>query len=459
MHQSNELSEGQISHGGELVVPPGALDGVTIMRYADITRGRASGGVEQYLRHLDHGLLQRHRLTVLQTYMTTGDANEPIEIENVGMGRILWVPVAIRQMGGVLTDQPRRMGILCRRLLHLWHQEGKGHYRAKLSAIWSVLRHAEDHLRYKTAVLGDHLSQLLVTHNVDLLALHWLNYDTGPLISRAGRAGIPYVFINHFSNTRFSMRLTRKWITNAAALGGVSDEGIPDFIRTQFVNLSDAVDTEFFSPESAQPAGRSLHPLVLLPGRIEHGKGHHDLIEVARLLKTKNPDFLLCFAGAVESEPLHQELRKSAAVMGLEGRVLFLGERSPAEIRDWYAKSSVVVLPTYSEGLGRVLLEAQAMKKPVVAYESGGTCRALLSDETGFLVKTGDVNALAAKISRLLENDEERIRMGERGREFVSARFSLAALIQGHEAFYLSVLASGRAKRNRTVVRGRSTVE
>src|ERR1700730_3072792 len=89
---------------------PGVLDGVTIMRYADVTRGRVSGGVEQYLRHLDHGLLQRHRLTVLQTYMTTSEANEPIEIENVGMGRILWVPVTIRQMGGVLTDLPRRMG-------------------------------------------------------------------------------------------------------------------------------------------------------------------------------------------------------------------------------------------------------------------------------------------------------------------------------------------------------------
>jgi glycosyltransferase involved in cell wall biosynthesis len=191
--------------------------------------------------------------------------------------------------------------------------------------------------------------------------------------------------------------------------------------------------------------------MVLLPARIEHGKGHHDLIEVARLLKTKNPDLLLCFAGAVESEPLHQELRKSAAVMGLEGRILFLGERTPAEIRDWYAKSSVVVLPTYSEGLGRVLLEAQAMKKPVVAYESGGTSRALLSDETGFLVKPGDVDALAGKISFLLENHEESIRMGERGREFVSARFSLPALIQRHEVFYLSVLTSARAKRHATV--------
>jgi phosphatidylinositol alpha-1,6-mannosyltransferase len=81
------------------------------------------------------------------------------------------------------------------------------------------------------------------------------------------------------------------------------------------------------------------------------------------------------------------------------------------------------------------------MKKPVVAYDSGGTSKALLANETGFLLKSGDVKALADKISFLLENEAERLRMGDRGREFVSSRFSLSALIQRHEAFYLSVLS------------------
>lgn len=446
MHEPTTI-ERLNSGRGDHPVQPGALDGVTIMRYADITRGRASGGVEQYLWHLDHGLLQRHRLTVLQIYMTTDDTNEAIEVENVGMGRILWVPVAIRQMGGVLADLPRRMGYLYRRILRLYQQEGKGQYRAKLTAMWNVLHHAEDHLRYGTAVLGEHLSRLLITQKVDLLALHWLNHDTGALISRARKAGIPFVFINHFSNTRFLQRLTQKWITGAAALGGVSDEGIPDYIRTRFVNLSDAVDTDFFSLEKAQPIGRSMHPIVLLPARIEHGKGHRDLMEAARILMAKKTDLALCFAGAVDSESLHQELRGSAAAMGLEERVLFLGERSPEEIRNWYARSSIVVLPTYSEGLGRVLLEAQAMKKPVVAYDAGGTSEALIPDETGFLVRRGDVGALAERIGFLLENEAEGLRRGERGREFVSARFGLPALIQRHETFYLSVLSGACAKR------------
>jgi glycosyltransferase involved in cell wall biosynthesis len=105
----------------------------------------------------------------------------------------------------------------------------------------------------------------------------------------------------------------------------------------------------------------------------------------------------------------------------------------------------LVVLPSYSEGLPRIVLEAQAMKKPVVAYDSGGTGKAILANETGFLEKTGDVRALADKINFLLQNEAERMRIGQRGREFVSRKFSLSALVQRHEAFYLKALSSARA--------------
>jgi glycosyltransferase involved in cell wall biosynthesis len=179
---------------------------------------------------------------------------------------------------------------------------------------------------------------------------------------------------------------------------------------------------------------------------MEVGKGHHDLIEAARILAARRIELTICFVGAVDSEPLHQELRRSAAAMGLEGRILFLGEKSAEEIRDLYAQSSMVVLPSYSEGLARVLLEAQAMKKPVVAYDSGGMHNAIFANETGFLVKQGSTQALADKIGFLLENDAERLRMGERGREFVLQRFGLSALIRRHEAFYLKALSGARTK-------------
>jgi glycosyltransferase involved in cell wall biosynthesis len=130
----------------------------------------------------------------------------------------------------------------------------------------------------------------------------------------------------------------------------------------------------------------------------------------------------------------------------MEGRILFLGEKSAEDLRDCYGMSSVVVLPSRSEGLPRVLLEAQAMEKPVVAYNNGGMSAAVLPNESGFLIETGDVKALADKIGFLLQNEAERLRMGRCGREFVSRKFDVAALVHRHEAFYLSALSRARAR-------------
>src|SRR5271157_4583852 len=110
MQRLNTVPEEQISGRRRLSIPPGALDGLTIMRYAHLYRDRVSGGVEQYLRHLDRGLLQRHRMTVLQMYLNRNGASNAIEIENVGIGRILWVPVPILQMASTLGNLPKRAG-------------------------------------------------------------------------------------------------------------------------------------------------------------------------------------------------------------------------------------------------------------------------------------------------------------------------------------------------------------
>ncbi len=420
------------------------------MRYAHVYRGRASGGVEQYLRHLDRGLLHRHRLTVLQMHLVRDDADHAIEVESVGVGRILWIPVPIRQTGSRLTDFPGRIAHICR-TFRRDRQAGGGRSGAILSFLQNLFGDHCGHLRYKAAIFSGHLQRFLAEQEVDLLALHWLSYDTGALAACARKAEVPFVFINHFDNARLSSPQVRRRIADAAAIGAISNCGIPADLRARCVNLSDAVDTEFFTPAKARPVPITAPSVVLLPARIEAGKGHRDLIEAARILIARKCDLTIALVGAVDSESLYQELRQSVSAMGLEKQVLFLGEKTAEEIRDWYAISSIVVLPSHSEGLGRVLLEAQAMKKPVVAYDCGGVREAVLPDETGFLLEPENVEALADKIGLLLENEGKRVRMGERGREFVSHRFSVSALIQRHEALYVSALSAAGQKPNRAL--------
>jgi glycosyltransferase involved in cell wall biosynthesis len=121
-------------------------------------------------------------------------------------------------------------------------------------------------------------------------------------------------------------------------------------------------------------------------------------------------------------------------------RVIFIGELEPDKLRTWYAVSSVVILPSYNEGLGRVVLESQAMKKPVVAYDVGGVAEAIRHGEGGYLVRKGDIEELTSRLKELLEDEGKRYMMGERGRQFVVDKFSLNSLAIRHERFYTRAL-------------------
>jgi glycosyltransferase involved in cell wall biosynthesis len=410
------------------------------MRYAHMYRDRASGGVEQYLRLLNRGLLERSRATILQMYLA-GDAEADCIEEEVGLGRIIWVPVhpfrinsrVTGLIGGVANAYGRVRD--CRR--------GMSGARSGLMSpvLNSLARHSVALLRYKRTMFSDRMACLLGTHGVDLLALHWLSSDTHSLISSAAYAGIPFVLINHFENAWLDSPRVRRWIANAAGIAGVSGPRLPEDLRGRFVILSDAVDTEFFSPEKTPYVEAVGPPIILMPARIAPGKGHHDMMEAAKALAASKLDFELWFAGAVESESLHAQLHAFAADPRMRGRVKYLGEVNAKEMRKRYASSAVVVLPSHSEGLPRTLLEAQAMKKPVVTYDCGGTSDALRPSETGFLVPTGSISDLVQKIALLITDDSLRQRMGELGRQHVLHRFSTSALVDRHEHFYLSALS------------------
>lgn len=418
------------------------LDGITLLRYAHIARNRSSGGVEQYLCRLNHELLHRYRMTIIQMHLVRDEKENSVEVEAVGRGRILWVPVHYQRMDRTISGFLERLRYLVRRSDQFSEHHGRQGLSRVISSIRAVLNHQGKHFRYSAIVFSEMLCHILITHKVDLLVLHWLSYDTPALVLQARKVGVPSVFINHFDNARLAAPGRQRSLAHVSGIGTVSEQGIPAELRNLCVNLSDAVDTEFFNPEKARPLPRTMSPIVLLPARIEIGKGHIDLVKAASILIARKVDLLLCFAGAIDSEPLHQELCSFIATTGLVKRVIFIGEKSLEEIRDWYAMSAVVVLPSHSEGLSRVLIEAQAMKKPVVAYDIAGTREAVLPGETGFLVEPGNTEALADKIHCLLDNESERLRIGELGRKFVSRQFGLSALVARHESFYLNALST-----------------
>jgi glycosyltransferase involved in cell wall biosynthesis len=118
-----------------------------------------------------------------------------------------------------------------------------------------------------------------------------------------------------------------------------------------------------------------------------------------------------------------------------------LGPGTTDDVIDAYAAASVVVVPSYWEALGTVILEAQAMAKPVVAYDTGGISEAMQKGITGYLAPTGNKRELHSHIRFLLKNPQLAYDMGGRGRLFVILHYRLSSMAEKYKDLYRRVIS------------------
>jgi glycosyltransferase involved in cell wall biosynthesis len=187
------------------------------------------------------------------------------------------------------------------------------------------------------------------------------------------------------------------------------------------------VDLKRFSPRPPpsgfrQTAGLSGQgPVVVSVGRFVAYKGYDHLLEAARLLQADRPDVEWVIAGDGE---LRSELEARCRRLGLDRQVHFLGWRD--DLPDVLSLADLFVSPAVGEHFGRVLIEAMAMGKPVVATASGGVPEIVVDGETGVLVAPADPAALAGAVRALLADPARRQRLGQAGRLRAETEFSLA---------------------------------
>lgn len=141
----------------------------------------------------------------------------------------------------------------------------------------------------------------------------------------------------------------------------------------------------------------------------------------------------------VGSDPTPNErnltfLKSLISRLNLEEKVEFLGYRE--DIPDILAATDVFVLPSLEEPFGRVLIEAMAMKVPVVATNVGGIPEIVEDGKSGFLVPPKDPKALAEKLLVLLKDDKMREEFGIQGRKIVEEKFTLEKHIKEIEKIY-----------------------
>jgi len=102
----------------------------------------------------------------------------------------------------------------------------------------------------------------------------------------------------------------------------------------------------------------------------------------------------------------------------------------------------VCVLATFTEGISNSVMEYMALSKPVVASIGGGTEEIVKSGITGFLVKPSDYEALAVKINELLDDEEKRRAMGNKGKELIKSCFSIEQMVTSYLSLYTKISAN-----------------
>ena len=173
-------------------------------------------------------------------------------------------------------------------------------------------------------------------------------------------------------------------------------------------------------------------------GRLSEQKGQFLLLDAVRRLADRGTAVELVLAGDGE---LRAGLETRIQTLGLEKQVRITGWIDGAQVRAEILAARALVLPSFAEGLPVVIMEAMALRRPVITTWIAGTPELVRSGETGWLIPAGDVDALADAMARCLGASVESLRrMGDLARERVLARHDVEA-----EAAKLAVLFRGEA--------------
>ena len=178
-------------------------------------------------------------------------------------------------------------------------------------------------------------------------------------------------------------------------------------------------------------------PVIGTVANLFERKGYEVMIEALPTIVKTSPAVHYLIVGSGDAA-YEARLKAMAEALRLESRVHFAGFQQ--SVYPCLAAMDLYVHPALMEGFGIAVLEAMAMRKPVVATTTGGLPEIVQEGETGMLVPPGDSKALAKAVSSLLQDSARCRQFGEAGRARVAAHFTVDAMMDGLVSGYESLL-------------------
>lgn len=175
-----------------------------------------------------------------------------------------------------------------------------------------------------------------------------------------------------------------------------------------------------FVPTHYFQGGRTVQKKILFVGHPFCLKGVDILIKAFNLIQEKYPEFTLCMIG----HRLEEDADSCFHHEELDGRKIFQKGMFYGELKEHFLNCYCAVLPSRTEGMGRVLIEAMASGKPVIGSNVGGIPSVIEDGRNGFLFESENIDDLADKLDRLLSDPELARRMGDESRKIIDEKFS-----------------------------------
>jgi glycosyltransferase involved in cell wall biosynthesis len=258
---------------------------------------------------------------------------------------------------------------------------------------------------------------------------------------------------------------------------GAFQNGLSNFIFTaaercaaratdHFIVVADAMTTQYLAVGIGRPqqytkvfSGFALEPFLaaksapalraklgLQPGdfvvgtiaRLVKLKGHDDLFAVAPEVVRRCPQIKFLLVGDGEYRTRFETLARS---LKLERHFIFTGLVPPGEVPALVGIMDALVHLSLREGLPRALPQALAAAKPVIAYDCDGAREVCLDNQTGFLLRPGDLEGLKTRLFQLAKDAALREQFGQRGQNFVRQNFSIEGMVDGIYALYQKLAA------------------
>lgn len=280
------------------------------------------------------------------------------------------------------------------------------------------------------------LLQLYRAHKPDLI----IHYTVKPNIYggiAAKLAGIPSIavvtglgyafihngFVKHTTKSlyRLSSRYHKKVIfENQDDRQLFIDERIVDEARSAAVKGC-GVDLHYYAPSSQDKRQPGMTTFTFI-GRLLYDKGIREFIRAARLVKETRPDVRFWIVGEIDRDNPSAIREADLLRWAKDETIEYHG--AAQDVRPFILQSDCIVLPSYREGMSRVIMEAMAMERPVITTDTAGCREAVEDGSTGLLIPVRDVEALASAMRDFCDSSAAMQRqMGMRGRERAEALF------------------------------------